>query len=85
MSIVETRTVASGREPVRRILRPRVYAGTIASVFVGLVITMALKDGASGAAVTVLIALAVAATAVGVWGTAMAVRETENLGTPTED
>ncbi len=57
----------------------------VVSVIVAAVVTMALKDGASGAVVTGLLALAVIGTAVGVWGTAMAVKETENFGSSTED
>ena len=55
------------------------------AVFVAAVIAMALRDGAGGAALTALVYVATAATAFGVWGTAMAVRETQELGSPTED
>jgi hypothetical protein len=54
-------------------------------VFVVAVTTMGLRDGPSGAAVTALLSFAIAATAVGVWGTAMAVRETDELRSRSED
>jgi hypothetical protein len=54
-------------------------------VFVVAVTTMGLRDGPSGAMVTALLSLAVAATAVGVWGTAMAVKETDDLRSRSED
>jgi hypothetical protein len=62
-----------------------VYGSVILLVFVGAVITMTVKDGASGAVETALLAFAIAATAVGVWGTAMAVKETEELRARPED
>ena len=85
MSMVDSRPVASTPERERRSIRPLFYASVILAVFVVSVITMALKDGASGAVVTTLLSFAITGTAVGVWGTAMAVRETENFGSPTED
>ncbi len=57
----------------------------VLAVFVMAVITMALKDGASGAGLTALVCVVVAAIAVGLWGTAMAVRESEELGARPED
>jgi hypothetical protein len=83
--MVESRPIASAPQRERRSIRPLFYACVILVVFVVSVITMALKDGASGAVVTTLISFAITGTAVGVWGTAMAVRETENFGSPTED
>ena len=77
--------MASAPEPARRIVRPRVVAYAVATVFVATVVAMAFEDGAGGVVVTVLIALALAGTALGVWGTTMAVRETENLGSRTGD
>jgi hypothetical protein len=85
MSMVDSRPIASAPPRRRRSIRPLFYAGVILVVFVVSVITMALKDGASGAVVTTLLSFAITGTAVGVWGTAMAVRETENFGSPTED
>ncbi len=85
MSTMESRRLDSAREDERRNVRPAVYASVILSVFVVAVTAMGLRDGASGAAVTALLAFAVAATAVGVWGTAMAVKETDDLRSRSED
>jgi len=85
MSMVDSRRIASAPERQRRTIRPRVYAWVIASVFVAAVVTMAVKEGASGAVVTILLALALAGIAVGVWGTAMAVRETQDFGRRSDD
>jgi hypothetical protein len=79
MSMVDSRSIGSAPEPARRIVKARLYAYAVVTVFVAAVIAMTLEDGIGGAIVTVLIALALAGTALGVWGTAMAVRETENL------
>jgi len=85
MSMVDSRSVASTPERQRRNIRPIVYSCVVLSVFAGTVITMAFEDGASGAVMTAFLAVAVAVTAVGVWGTAMAVKETENLDSGAED
>jgi hypothetical protein len=83
--MVDSRPTASESKGEVRRIKPRVYGGALAVVFVAAVITMAVKDGASGAAMTTLLAVALLATGVGIWGTAMAVKETENLGSPTDD
>ncbi|MGD0381043.1 MAG: hypothetical protein ABSC30_13770 [Acidimicrobiales bacterium] len=75
----------SAGEDEGRTVRPAVYAFVILAVFVVAVTTMGLRDGPSGAMVTALLSLAVAATAVGVWGTAMAVKETDDLRSRSED
>jgi uncharacterized membrane protein YqjE len=83
--MVDSRPIASESKGEVRRIKPRVYGYALAVVFVAAVVTMAVKDGASGAAVTTLLAFALLATAVGVWGTAMAVKETEHLGSRTDD
>jgi FtsH-binding integral membrane protein len=85
MSMVDSRRLASAPERQRRNIRPRVYAWVTVSVFVAAVVTMAVKEGASGAVVTILLAFAMAGTALGVWGTAMAVKETQNFGRRSDD
>ena len=83
--MVDSRPIASAPEPARRTVRPRVYVYAVVMLFVAAVVAMDFEHGTGGVVVTVLIALAVAGTALGVWGTAMAVRETENLGSPKGD
>ena len=85
MAAMDSRQITSGPQDESRLSRPLVYAGAILAVFVVAVIMTGLEDGPSAAAVTALLALALAGTVVGVWGTAMAVRETEELGTQPED
>ena len=85
MSTIQSRPVDSAREDGRRAVRPAIYAVALLSVFVVAVTTMGLRDGPSGAAVTAFVSFAVAATAVGVWGTAMVVKETDDLRSRSED
>jgi hypothetical protein len=85
MSMVDSRHIASAPKDERRKIRPLVYGSVILLVFVGAVIMMTMKDGASGAVETALLAFAIAATALGVWGTAMAVKETDELRARPED
>jgi len=60
-------------------IRPWVYALAIPSVFVVAVIMMALQEGASDAVMTAFVAFATTGTAIGLWGTAMAVRDTHDF------
>ncbi|HVA04402.1 MAG TPA: hypothetical protein VMU64_11740 [Acidimicrobiales bacterium] len=83
--MVDSRHVASAEKSERRNIRPLVYGSVILLAVVAAVITMTMKDGASGAVETALLALAIAATAFGVWGTAMAVKETDELSARPED
>ncbi len=83
--MVDSRPIASESKGEVRRIKPRVYGCALLVIFVGAVATMAVKDGASGAAVTTLLAFALVTTAVGIWGTAMAVKETEHLGSPRDD
>lgn len=85
MSMVDARHVEAAPERERRNVRPLVLGSVITFVFVAALTTMTMRDGASGAVETALVGFAVAATAVGVWGTAMAVRETDDLRTPPGD
>ena len=85
MSTVDSKPMSSVRERERRNIKPLLWTSIIVVVFVLAVITMALRDGAGGAALTVLVCVVVAGTAVGLWGTAMAVRETEKFGSRPED
>jgi hypothetical protein len=82
---VEVKRVESAREDERQAIRPLIYAFVILSVFVLAVIRMWLEDGASTAVVTAVAVVAIAATAIGLCGTAMAVRETDELGSRSED
>ncbi len=77
--------MGSVRQGGRRRVKPVLWASVALAVFVVAVIAMAFRDGAGGAALTALVYVATAGTAFGVWGTAMAVRETQELGSPTED
>lgn len=83
--MLDSRPVASPSKSARRTVRPFAYGCMILAVFIAAVTVMSMKDGASGALLTALVAVALAATAVGVWGTAMAVRETHDVGSDTED
>jgi hypothetical protein len=85
MSMVDSRPIASAPKSARRNARPLVLGCVVALVFVAAVIAMTIRDGAGGAVMTALLAVVLVATAFGVWGTAMAVRETEELGSHTED
>jgi hypothetical protein len=85
MSTVDSKPMSSVREGGRRNAKPFVVASVVVAVFVLAVITMALRDGAGGAALTVLGAVVIAATALGLWGTAMAVRETDRIGSRSEE
>lgn len=85
MAAMDSRRITSGRQGHSRLSRPLVCAGAILASFVVAVIMTGVEDGPSAAAVTALVALALAGTVVGVWGTAMAVRETEELGAQPED
>lgn len=75
----------SVRHDGRRSVKSRLWTGVALAVFVAAVIAMALRDGAGGAALTALAYVAAVAIAFGLWGTAMAVRECQELGSPTED
>jgi hypothetical protein len=59
--------------------KARLYASVLMAVFVIAVTTMAVKDGMSAAVTTALLFVACAGITVGLWGTAMAVMETEEL------
>lgn len=85
MSMVDTRPIASESKTARRNIRPFVYGCGILLVFIAAVIIMSMRDGASGAFMTAFLAVVAAATAIGVWGTAMAVKETQDLGSHTDD
>jgi hypothetical protein len=82
---VDVKRIESAREDERQPISPLVYAFVILSVFVLAVIRMWVEDGASTAVVTAVAVVAIAATAVGLCGTALAVRETDEFGSPTED
>ncbi len=83
--MVDSRQVASAPKSERRSIKPLVYGSVILAVFVGALTTMTMKDGASGGVETAILGFALAATAVGVWGTAMAVKETDELRARPED
>ncbi|HEY5024515.1 MAG TPA: hypothetical protein VII76_06035 [Acidimicrobiales bacterium] len=83
--MLDSRPIASPSKSARRNIRPFVYGCMILVVFIAAVTMMSMKDGASGALLTALGAVALAATGVGVWGTAVAVKETHDLGSHTED
>jgi len=85
MSMVDSRPIASESKSARRNVRPFVYGCAILLAFIAAVIGMSMRDVAAGAFLAALLAVVVAATAVGVWGTAMAVRETQDLGARSDD
>jgi hypothetical protein len=85
MPSVDAKQVASAREDERQGVSPLVYAFVILSVFVLAVIRMWVEDGASTAVVTAVVVVAFAATAIGLCGTALAVKETDALGSRPED
>jgi len=59
---------------------PLLCAAGVLTVFVVTVIVLAVKAGASVAMLTSIFVIVMAATACGLWGTAMAVRETHHHG-----
>lgn len=85
MSMVDSRPIASAQKSTRRSVRPLVFSCVVAVVFLAAVVAMSIRDGAGGAFMTALLAVVLVATAFGVWGTTMAVRETEELGSHAED
>jgi undecaprenyl pyrophosphate phosphatase UppP len=85
MATVDSKPMGSLREDGRRNVKSRLWVSVALAVFVAAVIAMALRDGAGGAALTALVYVAAVAIAFGLWGTAMAVRESQELGSPTED
>ena len=80
MSMVDSRPVASASERQRRNVRLLAYVAGILAVLVAAVTVMAIKDGASGALLTVVCVVAIAGTVLGIWGTSMAVKETQDFG-----
>jgi len=59
-------------------VRPLAYAAVVLALFVTTVLILAAKAGTSAAMLTVLFTVVLLATACGLWGTAMAVRDTGN-------
>ncbi len=57
-------------------VRPLAYAIVALVVFVTTVIVLAVQAGTDAAMLTTLFAIVIAGTACGLWGTAMAIRET---------
>jgi hypothetical protein len=62
--------------------RALTYAAIVFAIFVTTVIVLAVKAGTSVAMLTTIFAIVLAATACGLWGTAMAVRDTHHAATP---
>ena len=65
-------------------MRPLFYASAVLAVFLTAVIVLAVKAGTSAAMLTTLFIIVLAATACGLWGTAMAVRDTDDHTRPRE-
>ena len=59
-------------------MRPLAYAAVVLAVFLTAVIVLAVKAGSSAAMLTTLFVVVLAGTACGLWGTAMAVRDTHD-------
>jgi len=59
---------------------PLVCAAAVLAVFVVTVTVLAVKAGANAAMLATIFIVVMAATACGLWGTAMAVRETHHHG-----
>jgi hypothetical protein len=85
MPSVDTKRAETVCEDERQAVSPLVYAFVILSVFVLAVIRMWVEDGASTAVVTAVVVVAIAGTAIGLCGTALAVKETDELGSRPED
>jgi undecaprenyl pyrophosphate phosphatase UppP len=89
MWTVDSRPIGSERERKSESGRHNVKALfctlVVIAVFVVAVITMALRDGTNAAVMTALLVVAVAGIAVGLWGTAMAVKETEEFRSPPDE
>ncbi|HUY21114.1 MAG TPA: hypothetical protein VMV22_02115 [Acidimicrobiales bacterium] len=66
-------------------IRPLAYAVPMLVVFVTTVIVLAVKAGADAAMLTTLFAVTLGGTALGLWGTAMAVREIDGHREPVVD
>ena len=59
-------------------IRPLAYAAVVLAVFLTTVIVLAVKAGSGAAMLTTLFIVVLAGTACGLWGTAMAVRDTHD-------
>jgi hypothetical protein len=83
MFTADSRHDVSTRRGGSRKIRPAAYVVVGASL-VAAVVAMAVADGTTGAVLSALVAFATAGTVVGVWGTAMAVRDTHELSSRPE-
>jgi Flp pilus assembly protein TadB len=59
-----------------RLVRPLLYAFAITALFVAVVMAVAVRTGTESAMVVAVIAMGLCLTAFGVWGAALAVKET---------
>ena len=84
MSTLGSRRVDKVRAGVRQKRKALLYVSGIV-VFASAVITVAVEVNTSLAVMTGLLMVAVVGMAVGLWGAAMAVRETDELGWPRVD
>jgi len=84
MFTADSRHDVSTRRGGSRKIRPAAYVVVMAASLVAAVVAMAVADGTTGAVLSALVAFATAGTVVGVWGTAMAVRDTHELSSRPE-
>ena len=73
----ETRTLKPEGTEAGRVV-PVVYAAAVLAIFVTTVAVIAVKAGTSSAIVTGVVTVTVAGTAFGLWGAAVAVRDTHD-------
>lgn len=85
MSPLGSRRADAVRIGFRHRSKALLYAFVIFIVFAVVVITVAVEDGTSVAVMTGLLTVAGVGMTVGLWGAAMAVRETDELGWPRVD
>ncbi|HLN42566.1 MAG TPA: hypothetical protein VK215_08930 [Acidimicrobiales bacterium] len=77
--------MSTARQGERHSVTPLFWMSVVVAVFVLAVIMMAIRDGASGAVLTALACVVITGIAFGLWGTAMAVKETDELGSRSGD
>jgi len=86
VTTAQPRRFGSERDGTRppRTVRSKPYVVMILVLIALAVIMMGVKDGTYAAVMTAFLGVATTATAVGVWGTALAVKDTE-LGSRPDD
>jgi len=85
MPTLDSKPMSTARQGERHSLTPLLWMSVVVAVFVLAGSTMGIRDGAGGAVLTALACVVLAGIAFGLWGTAMAVKETDELGSRSGD